>query len=79
MWIHTNSYQCIQNPSLYGLKELEKANGAPISAVYTVQRQNGGSVILTDSGFMEMKLPSDNESSTKFELNISGLPDAINP
>lgn len=41
----------MNNPYTYGIKLLEKSNGADVTAIYTVQKPGGAIVILTRDGF----------------------------
>lgn len=54
-WIRSESYQCMNNSYVYGIKLLEKANNAPVTAIYTVNKPNSASVILTKEGFKSIE------------------------
>ena len=51
-YVHSESYQCMNNPSAYAINNLEKANDAEVSCICTAYKDKGtASVILTRDGF----------------------------
>ena len=68
-YIHSNSYQCMNNPYTYGINLLERANNAPVVATYAVLKDRGAIVKLTRDGFS--KLETDQEEREPLNLSIN--------
>lgn len=67
-WIETESFECLDDPYVYSIKLLEKANRENVSCVCTAGRI---SVLLTREGFSEIEIERNSTGNGK--INLSGL------
>lgn len=56
-WIHSNSYQCLNNPYVYSINLLEKSNHGEVTAIFT--SSSGARAFLSKDGFKSVEIVND--------------------